>query len=99
MDVVPASVGEVSRRWDDEHLDLRSAADGIGGAPTGGFTGAVAGTAGRFTAAWQRFATDAGTDCEGRADALRTTIRDFLTTDDVAFEDLVALGGYVEERR
>ena len=30
MEVVPATVGEASRRWDDEHLDLQSAADGIG---------------------------------------------------------------------
>lgn len=99
MEVVPASVGEASRRWDDEHLDLQSAADGIDAAPTGGFTSAVSGTAGRFTSAWSRFATDAGTECEARADGLRATIRDFLTTDDATFDDLVALGGYLEEQR
>ena len=99
MEVVPATVGEASRRWDDEHLDLQSAADGIGAASTGGFTSAVSGTAGRFTSAWSRFATHAGTECETRADSLRTTIRDFLATDDAAYEDLVALGGYLEERR
>jgi hypothetical protein len=99
MQVMPASVGEASRRWDDEHLDLQSAADGIGGASTGGFTSAVSGTARRFTSAWSRFATDAGAECEARADSLRTTIRDFLTTDDAAFEDFVALGDYVEEQR
>jgi hypothetical protein len=99
MEVVPASVGEASRRWDDEHLDLQSAADGISGAPTGGFTANVSGTAGRFTSAWSRFASDAGAECEARADSLRTTIQDFLTTDDAAFDDLVALSDFLDERR
>jgi hypothetical protein len=99
MEVVPATVGQASRRWDDEHLDLQSAADGIGDAPTGGFTANVTGTAARFTSAWQRFAADTGTECELRADALREAIRDYLTTDDAAFEDVVALGGFLEEVR
>jgi hypothetical protein len=68
MEVVPASVGEASRRWDDEHLDLQSAADGIAGAPTSGFTPAVTGTAVRFTSAWSQLAADAGRECEARAD-------------------------------
>ena len=99
MEVVPASVGEASRRWDDEHLDLQSAADGIDAAPTSGFTAAVSGPAARFTSAWSGFAADAGSECEARAEALRATIRDFLATDEAAFEDLVALGAYLEERR
>jgi len=99
MQVVPASVGEASRRWDDEHLDLSSAAEEIGGAPTSGFTAAVSGTAARFTSAWQRFAADSSEECEARADALRTAIRDYLTTDDVAFQDVMALAGFLEERR
>jgi hypothetical protein len=99
MEVVPAAVGEASRRWDDEHLDLRSASEGISGAPTSGFTAAVAGTAGRFTSTWARFTADAGDECEARADALRETIRDFLATDDATFSDLAALGDYLQERR
>jgi hypothetical protein len=99
MQVVPASVGEASRRWDDKHLDLQSASDGIAGAPTAGFTPAVSGSAARFTSAWSRFTSDAGNECEARADALRQTIRDFLATDDAAFEDMVALGGFLDERR
>ena len=99
MEVVPATVGEASRRWDDEHLDLQSAAEGIGGAPTGGFTANLTGTAARFTSTWQRFAADTGDECEVRAEALRTAIRDFLTTDDAAFDDFVSLGGFLEERR
>ena len=99
MEVVPATVGQASRRWDDEHLDLQSAADGIGAAPTGGFTANLTGTAARFTSAWQRLAADTGADCEARADALRETIRDFLTTDDAAFDDIVALAGFLEEKR
>jgi hypothetical protein len=99
MEVVPASVGEASRRWDDKHLALRSASEGIAGAPTGGFTATVSGTAARFTAAWSRFAADTGDDCEARADSLRGVIADFLATDDAAYADVVALGGYLVEPR
>ena len=99
MEVVPASVGKASRRWDDEHLGLQSAADGIDAAPTTGFTSAVSGPAARFTSAWSRFAADAGTECEARAEALRRTIRDFLETDEAAYGDLVALGAYLQEQR
>jgi hypothetical protein len=99
MQVVPATVGEASRRWDDKHLALRSASEEIGGAATSGFTPTVSGPAARFTTAWQRFAADTGDECEARADALRTAIRDFLTTDHAAFDDVVALAGYLEERR
>ena len=99
MEVVPASVGQVSRRWDDEHLDLQSAAERIGGAATGGFTAHVSGAASRFTATWERLAGDLGSDCEARADALRTTLGDFLVTDGAAYEDLVVLGGYLQEPR
>ncbi len=99
MEVVPTSVGEASRRWDDEHLDLQSAADGIDGAPTAGFTAAVSGSAGRFTSAWSRFASDTGTDCETRADSLRTTILDFLTTDDATTSELARLSTFVREER
>ena len=99
MQVVPASVGEASRRWDDKHLALRSASEGVGGAPTGGFTANVSGTAARFTAAWARLAADTGDDCEARAESLRSVIADFLATDDAAYADVVALGGYLVERR
>ena len=99
MEVVPESVGEASRKWDDEHLDLQSAADGIEGAPTGGFTSVVSGPAGRFTSAWSRFASDTGAECESRADSLRTTIRDFLSTDQAANSDIAALSRFLEEAR
>ena len=99
MEVVPASVGDASRRWDDQHLTLRSASEGIAGAPTGGFTSGVAGAAARFTAVWSRFAADTGDECEARADALRTTIADFLATDDATYTDFTVLGGFVRERR
>jgi hypothetical protein len=99
MEVVPRSVGEASRRWDDEHLDLQSASDAIAGAPTGGFTASVSGSATRFTSTWSRFAAELGTGCEARADSLRTTIQDFLATDDATFGDLTALSDFVRERR
>jgi hypothetical protein len=99
MEVVPRSVGEASRRWDDEHLDLQSAADAIAGAPTSGFTAAVSGGAARFTSTWSRFAAELGAECETRADSLRTTIHDFLATDDATFSDLTALADFIRERR
>lgn len=99
MEVVPASVGEVSRRWDDEHLDLQSAAEGIEGAPTHGFTSNVSGAAVQFTAAWSGFAAAAGTECETRADALRATIQDYLETDQASSAELTTLAGFLRELR
>lgn len=96
MEVVPASVGEASRRWDDERLHLQSAADGIGAAPTDGFTGEVAGTAGRFTAAWTRLASDLGQDCERRADGLRAALAEAVSADEDAAAALVP---YLRELR
>lgn len=99
MDVVPASVGVASRAWDEQHLDLAAASRQIDGAGTGGFTAAVSGTASRFIGAWTRHAAGLGTDCEARADGLRTAITDYLATDELSFDDLVALGGYLTEAR
>lgn len=99
MDVVPVSVGVASRAWDEQHLDLAAASRQIGGADTGGFTGAVSGTAARFTGAWIRHAAGLGTDCEARADGLRTTIADYVATDELSFHDLLRLGGYLTEVR
>ena len=55
VEIVPLSVGVASRAWDQQNIDLASAAELVGEAGTGGFTAAVSGPAGRFTSDWQRF--------------------------------------------
>ena len=99
MEVVPLSVGVASQRWDDQHLDLDAAAGQIAGAGTGGFTSAVAGAASRFLTQWERHAETLGTDSEARADGLRVTIRDYVSSDEAAGADLFLLSTYVAEQR
>lgn len=99
MEVVPVSVGVASRAWDERHLDLATASRQIDGAGTNGFTAVVSGAAARFTQAWARHADGLGTDCETRADGLRAAIADYVTTDDLSFQELVAIGGYLTEVR
>lgn len=99
MEVVPTSVGVASRAWDEQHLDLVAAAHQVSGADTAGFSPAVAGAAARFTSAWTRFVTAAGTECEDRADGLRTAIRDYVTSDELVGSDLLLLRTYLLERR
>ena len=99
MQVVPFSVGRVSRSWDEQHLDVAAAAGQIGAAPTSGFTDAVAGAAARFTYTWQRHTAGLADDCESRADALRGTIADFLGTDEAVGLDHLALQEFLHEVR
>ena len=99
MEVVPLSVGQASRSWDEQALDVAAAAGQIGSAPTGGFTSAVAGTASRFTTAWERHAHGLSGDAESRADALRAVIADYLAADRAAGVEMMMLAGYLRERR
>ena len=99
MEVVPLSVGQVSRSWDELALDLTAAAGQIGSAATGGFTTSVAGAASRFTTAWERHATDLAEAAEDRADGLRAVIADYLATDQAAGAELLVLASYLREER
>ena len=99
MQVVPVSVGAASQAWDEQHLDLDAAATQIAGADTSGFTGNVRGSATRFLTQWERHAEGLGTASEARADGLRTTIRDYVASDDAAGADLVLLLSYLQETR
>lgn len=99
MEVVPVSVGAASRAWDEQHLELAAAAGQVGGAPTGGFTDAVAGPAARFATTWGRHVEGLAEEAEGRADALRRVILDFLATDRAVAGEVLALAGYLEELR
>lgn len=98
MDIVPVSVGVVSRAWDQQHIDLASAAELVGGAPACGFTAAVSAPASRFLADWQRFTAALGTRAEERADGLRATIAAYLETEALV-HDSFALQEYTREPR
>jgi hypothetical protein len=99
MEVVPLSVSRVSRSWDEQALDVSAAAGQIGSAPTGGFTTAVVGSAGRFTSAWERHSSELAGEAETLADALRAVIADYLATDRTAGTELLVLAGYLREQR
>jgi hypothetical protein len=98
MEFVPISVGVASRAWDQQNIDLTSAAGLVGEAGTSGFTAAVSGPAGRFTSDWQRFTTALATRCETQADGLRATIETYLQTE-LAVEGNFGLNLYRQELR
>jgi hypothetical protein len=99
MEVVPLSVGRVSRSWDEQALDVEAAAGQIGSASGGGFTPRVAGAASRFTTVWERHAAGLAGEAEGRADGLRTVIADYLATDQAAGAELLVLATFLPEQR
>jgi len=99
MDVVPLSIGQASRAWDEQHLDVTAAGEQIGGATTSGFTDAVSGTAARFTTTWQRHAADLAQRAEAQADGLRTALADYLQTDRAVGSDVFVLQTYLTEIR
>lgn len=99
MEVVPVSVGQAAQAWDEQHLDLQAAAGQVGSAGSAGFTAAVSGPAARFLTAWERHVRDLGDTSEARADGLRVTVDDYVATDQLAFDELVALAPYVREVR
>jgi hypothetical protein len=99
MEVVPLSVGDASRSWDEQSLDLASAAELVAGADTSGFTSGVSGAAARFVTAWQRHAATLGDDAEAQADGLRVAIRDYVGSDEAVGSDVMLLMSYVGETR
>ena len=99
LEVVPVSVGAVSRAWDLQHEDLAGAARQIAGAGAAGFSPGVAGTAARFLDSWSRMAAGLSGECEARADGLRTALADYVASDEATFLDLVRLGSFLGEVR
>ncbi len=99
MEVVPLSVGQASRSWDEQSLDVAAAAGQIGSAATAGFTTSVAGAASRFTTAWERHTAGLAEAAEGRADGLRAVIADYLATDQAIGAELLGLASYLRELR
>jgi hypothetical protein len=98
MEFVPTSAGVASRAWDQQNIDLTSAAGLIGEAGTAGFTAAVSGPAGRFTSDWRRFTTALATRCETQADGLRATIEAYLQSE-LTVEGNFLLESYTREVR
>jgi hypothetical protein len=98
MEIVPVTVGTASRAWDQQNVDLASAADLVGEASTSGFTAAVSGPAARFVGDWQRYTDDLATRCETRADGLRATIATYLETE-FSVQDRFLLEIYTQEER
>lgn len=99
MEVVPLSVGRASRAWDEQHVDVSAAARQVGAAPTDGFTVGVAGSATRFASTWQRHIDGLADEAESRADGLRATLVDYLTTDGAVNLAVLALRGCLAEQR
>ena len=95
MQVVPASVGRAARAWDEQHGALSAAVCRLGGAPTSGFTGAVADTAERFATTWQRQTAALADRAEAEADSLRSSVADYERTDTDVANDHGALGAVV----
>lgn len=99
MQVVPVTVGVASRAWDEQHNDVTAGAGQIGGASTEGFTDGVSGAAARFATTWQRHTTALADQAEARADGLRTSIADFLETDEAVGFEVFALRSFMVEER
>jgi hypothetical protein len=99
MEVVPVSVGEASRAWDEQHLDLAAAAGQVGRAGSSGFTPAVSGTAARFLTAWERHVRELGETCESRADGLRRTMQAYVEAESTTVSDVIALRPFLAEER
>lgn len=99
MEVVPEQVGRLSRRWDEQHLDLAAAADQVAGAPLAGFATGVRDAARGFAGAWERHCDALGRDAEGRADGLRVVIAEVVAADGDVRGDVEALRPFVEEVR
>jgi hypothetical protein len=85
-------IGDTARAWDEQHIDLASASRVVGGASTSGFTDAVAGSAAAFTTRWSSLISELAAGAESRADGLRATVEDYLTTDGEVRADLFLHG-------
>jgi hypothetical protein len=99
LEVVPVSVGVVTRAWDLQREDLVGAARQIAHGGAAGFSPGVSGAAAQFLDSWSRFAADLAEECEARADGLRATLADYVASDEASFVDLLRLGSFLGEVR
>lgn len=99
MEIVPLSVGDATRAWDERHIDLESAARQAGSASTSGFTSAVSGPAARFAGEWKRHIDAVATKAEGHADSLRGVISTYLQAEGLTDQNFHILQSYLREVR
>ena len=96
--VVPVEVDRLARCWDDQHLDLSAAARQVAGAPTTGFSRAVAPAADDFVAAWGQRLEGLADTAGSTAVALSAVTASLLHTDEGAARDSARLGARLAGR-
>ncbi len=78
---VPLTLGDTARLWDEQNIDLTSAASQVGDASTTGFSDAVTGSASTFASTWRSLISDLAGVAESQADSLRGALADYLGVD------------------
>lgn len=78
---VPLTLGDTARLWDEQNIDLTSAASQVGDASTAGFSDAVTGSASTFASTWRGLIDDLAGVAERQADSLRGALADYKGVD------------------
>ena len=78
---VPLTLGDTARLWDEQNIDLASAASQVGDASTAGFSAAVTGSASTFASTWRTLISDLADVAESQADSLRGALADYMGVD------------------
>jgi hypothetical protein len=78
---VPMSLGDTAALWDEQNIDLTSAASQVGDASTAGFSDGVTGAASSFASRWRSLLDDLAAQAESQADSLRQALADYLDVD------------------
>ena len=99
MQLVPLNAQRAADGWDEQHLEVAAAAHQLATAPTGGFTEAVAGSAGGFADAWQQHTAGLARQAERFAESLRAAVADYLVTDDAAGDRQLVLQSWMWQGR
>lgn len=89
MPSVPVEVGTRAGEWDQQNVDVSSAAQVIADADAAGFSSPVTGAATAFAAAWQEHLNGLAVDAEGFADGLRACIQAWFDSDVTATDSLL----------
>ncbi|CAM3383465.1 hypothetical protein NODU109028_14585 [Nocardioides dubius] len=88
MPTIPVEVGVRAGEWDQQNVDVTSAAQVIADADTAGFSSPVTAAASGFGTAWRGHLTTLATDAEGFADGLRGSIQAWFDSDVTATDQL-----------
>jgi hypothetical protein len=93
------AVGQVARRWDEQHQHLLAASEQVADAPLGGLTAPVVGPAMMFRYRWTEHVHDLARQAEVRADGLRDALRDFVHADESSVTTSAHLLALLTEQR